>query len=862
MAEKSVKSNLQTASSAPSDPGDPQDEFLAILNNRGKADPGTGPAREGGFVVVTEGTPSLQFLQSLCHSEGQSYNTCFTARYRLGPGPVIGTLLAAFLADLGAVQSGVSSEGPAPDLRGDLLPPPGPERGETSWSRLFEAVLTFELRELANLEDVLSWDVAYRTFGALGDSLGTGQRLVLFCELPEHRRGVPDESQRMLELAREWAGALPLLASIPQRMGIVFGLPDDYAAEALLMEGPPHHTRLSFSGDAAAESESVQRFKPAALAGDYAATRDAFGFDDEARAIARLILHPQTEPMTISIEAPWGQGKSSFLNFVSRALTEVAAERVDPKLGAALKVVEDAASTFDRGRVGFSRRDSSELDEDRDRREESLRQAEERYANARRQEGAIRAQMDRVAQRDVLQVRFNAWRHQDATHIWAGLVSEVSKAVEKSLPRWRRWIAPLTYAFRNRASELFVGIVLPTILAIVAALTLTFFGVTADSQDLDGVPTIFKFLVPGSAVVAVLAWRVYRVLQPVSQRVLDYVRLPDYRDQLGFQEQVLQDLGYLRGLLRRRRLVWRGRRPGFEHRDPRIVVFIDDLDRCPDDKVMEVLQTVNLVLVQGGDADAGSKGSHGAFVLLAVDTDKIHQAIEHHYEKQGARTADPNFARSYLRKIIQLPYYLPKPAQGRRLSLVQGLFTPFARAWAEDGASPLAVGAPRAWEPFDEPEADGFPIAQDAVLPPRVQVFTEVEDTPAEYWAFRVLAEFLPDNPREMKRLLNVHRFVKILLQRPEAPPDDALQLKLVAWLIFSARWEELVDDVIRSAHGRGAPLRDALEPFEERDEMIGRFRGKVEGKLRTSLTAKDLAPEGILAQAALRTRLVPSSRP
>ena len=76
----------------------------------------------------------------------------------------------------------------------------------------------------------------------------------------------------------------------------------------------------------------------------------------------------------------------------------------------------------------------------------------------------------------------------------------------------------------------------------------------------------------------------------------------------------------------------------------------------------------------------------------------------------------------------------------------------------------------------------------------------EVQDTKDELDALNAFREFLTDNPRELKRLVNVHRLVKILLLRPDAPPTVEQQRKLVAWLVFCARWPGLVDDVLRCA--------------------------------------------------------------
>lgn len=866
----------RTSVSRVEESADPEGEFLTLLNNRGKIMPDAGVARNLGFAALASGASSLQSLQALSVRERQPFNTCFTARYRLGPGPVIGTLIASFLYDLRTLEQRGNHE-PLRTLRGDLVPAAGTDAGESPWSLFLAheplmAIVRKAVPDASPPVGSLTTELIDELMAALGDErlLRTGHRLVLFCELtgefeffPTQEAGLETDQFAVVSVWR--AAQKQLIDELPERMGIVFGFPapTPSALRQLPLAGGPHQRLLSFSGLPTPVSDRVQRFKPSALAGDYPAARDDLGLAQEAAAIARLILHPQTDPMTISIEAPWGKGKSSFLNFVGRALTEIASDRVDPSLGQELKLVQDRAAALDRERVQLARPATEETEAEREVREEQLQAAEARWLQTGADEQRVWGLMDRAAQDEVLQVRFNAWRHQDARHIWAGLLSEVSKAVEGSLPTSTRWTAPLLHAFDSRRGELFAGVVLPTVLAAVAAIVLTILGVGADPSGED-VPFILKILLPGSAVAVLLAWRLYRVIQPVSQRVLDYVRLPDYRDQLGFQEQVLEDLGFLRNLLRGRRLRRKGSRLSTERKDPRIVVFIDDLDRCSDDRIMEVLQTVNLVLVQSAKP-AERKESKGAFVLLAVDTDKIHQAIVHHYLKEGAGTADTHFAQNYLRKIIQLPYYLPDPSAGRGLALIENLFSPGARA-VSDGAAP-ATGEKASSETPVAMETEGmFRVDPTTVVSPRVQVLTEVEDTEAELDTFRKLKDFLPDNPREMKRLLNVHRFVKILLQHPESPTDERRQRMLVAWLIFCARWEDLVDDVIADATETAElkPGADCIASLEAAKalggewEKIERFRLAVASeKPSMVLTAGDLVRDGFLAQAAIRTRLV-----
>ncbi|MDO8589325.1 MAG: P-loop NTPase fold protein [Armatimonadota bacterium] len=82
----------------------------------------------------------------------------------------------------------------------------------------------------------------------------------------------------------------------------------------------------------------------------------------------------------------------------------------------------------------------------------------------------------------------------------------------------------------------------------------------------------------------------------------------------------------------------------------KIVVFIDDLDRCQPDKAVNLLESVKLILSQPG------------FVfVLAVDREVIECYLEKEYAK---RCGDENkhFGRFYLDKIIQLPIYIPSHA--------------------------------------------------------------------------------------------------------------------------------------------------------------------------------------------------------
>ncbi|MDW8802459.1 P-loop NTPase fold protein, partial [Clostridium sp. A1-XYC3] len=90
----------------------------------------------------------------------------------------------------------------------------------------------------------------------------------------------------------------------------------------------------------------------------------------------------------------------------------------------------------------------------------------------------------------------------------------------------------------------------------------------------------------------------------------------------------------------------------------KIVIFIDDLDRCDVDKVMEVIESIKLVF-----------NSKNCIFFLGCDINYLQSALSNKYEN-FIRFSKENynelvnfdlsdFSREYLEKIIQIPFYIP-----------------------------------------------------------------------------------------------------------------------------------------------------------------------------------------------------------
>lgn len=786
----------------------PQEKVVAILNNAAKGQTAPlGPVRTRGFVVLTRNIESLQTVQEWCLE--QSWNDCLAARYRIRSKPVFGTLFAAFIDDSEQMRlEGSASPGKGPKRHGSVLFRESGEWPKVIASGFFEDPSSTPgvATDFQDRQGTVS-GVTMLRFLARDSVLPTGRRLVLLAEV----EGEPDPEEWKKAKAR-------LFELLPERVGLVLG----GAPESFSLPDDPHYLEVDLAGVETTPGPEAYAYQLAALSSDRPSSDDQLGLLRYANALARFVLHPGTKPLTIAIHGPWGKGKSSFMKLVKQSLDSAA---------------HIAALGGPTERNGFE-----------------AGAPEVPLKRAQRVGSGSKKRALRKAQRHIVTIEFNAWRYQDSTQIWAGLASEITHGLEAAQSRWRGLLTRLAYAWSDRRAELIIELVLP---AVVAALVLVLAAVgiprLREWLDQEGASDALAQLLGGVLPAAgaligsfwVVASRARRILEPVSERVLAYIRRPDYREQMGYQHRVLADLRFVVRRLPGKRTGRQSRRQELKEdvlgdvaAEPRIVVFIDDLDRCLDEKIMEILQAINLILQESD-----------FYVFLGIDTQMIHRAIEAHYKVDG-RPLQRKFAETYLQKIVQLPFHLPETPSLQRTSFITKLFSEAARQKApevlEDVAG-LLDGR------------DGVPNLdwdRRVLQSPDPHTLKPVEDTPTELQAFLQFQRYLGDNPRELKRFVNVHRFVKIVLLQEGRPPSVEIQRKLVKWLVFCDRWPDLVDDVLdhAGAHpecgdciatalsGVDAPGAAAFAAFPGPDDV---------------LTANDLAPDGPLAEAASISHLI-----
>ncbi|WP_174184014.1 P-loop NTPase fold protein [Nocardia barduliensis] len=232
-----------------------------------------------------------------------------------------------------------------------------------------------------------------------------------------------------------------------------------------------------------------------------------------------------------------------------------------------------------------------------------------------------------------------------------------------------------------------------------------------------------------------------------------------YTGSLGLVSTIRKDFEQLIELM----ADWQARPEEWETRRPvdRIVLYIDDLDRCRPDQVVDVLQAVHLLLA-----------FELFIVVVGVDPQWLLRSLHSRYAEllgDGA-FGDPADTRhtpeDYLEKILNIPLVLP--------GMPSGSLERFLRAIdEEDGSPPIRATYPRVGvAPLRLPD----PVDGGSVDPAAITVERGSEVDRQRSWAvpvdrlwtlteseIQVLAalDLLIDTPREAKRLINLYRMVR-----------------------------------------------------------------------------------------------------
>lgn len=474
---------------------------------------------------------------------------------------------------------------------------------------------------------------------------------------------------------------------------------------------------------------------------DQVADEDQLGFKDYIAAFADLIESPYTHPpLTIGIYGEWGMGKSFLLTHIGKELERRNKIREHASRRKLNKIFRLPKKFF----ILFRRKYQEE---------ESL---------------------DPLPIPLVYIVNFNAWEYSASEAVWPGLVRKVMDTMERNLVLYfpSLFLTKLKLNFRRLWRQWRSNLVL--VVSILSALVFLAWWQFGQDWRLAygvllalGVSGIFKIVID-------------TLSAPLSQWIASIFKEGNYGAHIGYMAEIRADLEYLEKVLR--------------SRGGRILVTIDDLDRCEPNKAVETLLAIKQLL------------DFKSFIIcLGIDYRIIAAAVEQHYDKLLGIAESSG--QQYLEKIIQIPFRIPEPSSddiknfiSKQLGEPKPLFSKMVapphkksenskKNLSNQPVNPVFQGKIQetnnidplqAQEISQSPNRNRTGIVDRQIL--KAFTFDELK-------AFHIFSRFSRPNPRHLKRLVNTYRLVRSLAEYRAEYAILRNPAATVRWLLMCSQW-------------------------------------------------------------------------
>jgi hypothetical protein len=251
-----------------------------------------------------------------------------------------------------------------------------------------------------------------------------------------------------------------------------------------------------------------------------------------------------------------------------------------------------------------------------------------------------------------------------------------------------------------------------------------------------------------------------------GRKLLEFIdtksRDESYAKQLGLIASIRKDFQTLDRLLREQHQVMNKDIPPIENPEgvqleiDRIILYIDDLDRCNEDIVVKVLEAIHLLL---------------AFplfvVVVGVDPRWLNNALNSKYSNLFKSITSFD----YLEKIFQTPFTLKEVTSDDRKKFLQYLMKDEMEKSAipapgpTSAPNPTTTPPPRLTDPvpgtgYAPPQHGPQPIGPNA-REEQARVLDNVSFKPGEIDYLNSISEMFGQTPRMMNRYVNIYRIIK-----------------------------------------------------------------------------------------------------
>jgi len=180
----------------------------------------------------------------------------------------------------------------------------------------------------------------------------------------------------------------------------------------------------------------------------------------------------------------------------------------------------------------------------------------------------------------------------------------------------------------------------------------------------------------------------------------------------------------------------------------RIVLYIDDLDRCDEARVLEVLEAVHLIM------------AFNLFVVVVgIDPSRVKSALAAQLQGKGI-LIDQGLPSRYLEKIFQVPFHLDRPTDQAVKYMITKLLTPRTKV---GGTQPILLEGNREEDVIEQILQDLPENSLGRSLPPELSslLINKLQIKDEEVRRVSDFSILIGSNPRSVKRFVNILRIVR-----------------------------------------------------------------------------------------------------
>lgn len=224
-----------------------------------------------------------------------------------------------------------------------------------------------------------------------------------------------------------------------------------------------------------------------------------------------------------------------------------------------------------------------------------------------------------------------------------------------------------------------------------------------------------------------------------------------YRKHQGIVATIRDDFETLSSLFEGYALEWKTQTNQDPEKVPleRIVLYIDDLDRCDEARVLEVLEAVHLIM------------AFNLFVVVVgIDPGRVKSALGNQLRSRGKRI-DQIIPSKYLEKIFQVPFQLNPPSDNSVKKMLGNLFQTKNTESAQRVSNLEFEERDEVNQAVNQDNTDlKFTAASnpEPVISPLIEKLLMDADEVKRIGDFSVM---LGTNPRSVKRFVNILRIIR-----------------------------------------------------------------------------------------------------